>query len=285
MFRLAAGVSHPLHNNRKSRSDERKVLSAPADFRVRSSSSSSADLVKFEKLEEIKNPNRFVKIRDLGSGKQGKAWLAHDKVINKQVVIKTILSKEEHKNAVEGMGERAPISSADQFRHELRILHHLRKICGTITPCFRGFFQKAGNLHGVTDYIGADFIPLADIGSQTLKKLLPTIVDCIWSSLRRIHRYGVTHNDVTDGNILVNSHTGKCIFIDFGLSTYSKLMTGNNKQNDDTFWTERQVIDLMQIDFVFDQLKESGKIDQDSLEIVLQITDKRGLSKLVELYF
>ncbi len=222
-------------------------------------------------LKEIQDSKRFVKIRDLGMGTLASAWLAYDsKFSNQQVVIKVIKGR-----------------NLREFEHEIAILNHLKRLCGKIIPCSRGYFVQSDTLNVVTQYFGDHFIVLKDASIPLLTKFMRTIVESLWYALRQIHRYGITHNDVHEGNILLNIKTGQCVLIDFGSSFWEKRAKGH----DHLSWTPGQVTDLVNIEILFERIhqRESAKGPLDAVaerefKNVHKITNKFGLSKLVELY-
>jgi serine/threonine protein kinase len=222
-------------------------------------------------LKEIGDSKRFVKIRDLGTGTLASAWLAYDsKFANQQVVIKVIKRR-----------------NVREFEHEIAILNHLKPLCGKIIPCYRGYFVLSDTLHIVTQYLGDHWIVLKDASIPLLTKFMRTIVQSLWRALRGIHRYGITHNDVHEGNILLNINTGQCMLIDFGSAFWEKPV----KRHDNQLWTMGQVGDLLNIEVLFERIHQretaTGPLDavaQREFKNVHKITNKFGLAKLVELY-
>ena len=136
----------------KGSNDDRLVMSKRLSRRTRQRTSDYRRALSYARKQKTMrqfDASRFVGLRQLGKGGFGLVSLARDIETGEHVVIKGL--------------PKCPKSGRawfDNIGTELVMAQKLKPLCGQIVPCMRGIFDTEHAYFMVSEYLGADMIPL-----------------------------------------------------------------------------------------------------------------------------
>lgn len=200
----------------KGSNDDRLVMSKRLSRRTRQRTSDYRRALSYARKQKTMrqfDASRFVGLRQLGKGGFGLVSLARDIETGEHVVIK-------------GLPKLSPKSGRawfDNIGTELVMAQKLKPLCGQIVPCMRGIFDTEHAYFMVSEYLGADMIPLDRLIATTNieSAKIAVISNALLDGLRHIHHRGVAHRDIKPENILIDQRDYRLItFIDLGLGCW-----------------------------------------------------------------
>lgn len=154
--------------------------------------------------------DKYSKIKLLGNGTFGEAWIVENNETGKMSVMKLI---------------NAAKVKLDKIHLEINALKKISgDHCGSSSYCFEEWFINYNN-NNTTDYaIVTNFLENAKELSKFMYNLdLPNILfvmQRLLEQLKLFHNIGLTHNDIKPENVIIqlnNDIIKNCLFIDFGL--------------------------------------------------------------------
>ena len=155
--------------------------------------------------------DKYTKIKMLGKGSFGEAWIVQNNINNKLYVMKLINSLK---------------VKLDKIHQEINALKTISgQYCGSNSYCFEEWFVVYGNNNETHYAIITNYLENSQELSKYIYNLdLPNILFIIkrlLEQLQKFHNSDLTHNDIKPENIIIqmnNQDTIKnCLFIDFGL--------------------------------------------------------------------
>src|ERR1700722_1756145 len=153
--------------------------------------------------------SRFERVRELGAGSYGQVSLVRDRAADKLLVMKKL-----------------PKYKVDlhELMIELTALRRLKPICHEHLICYVGFFEDEEAYYLATDYLGDDWITLADyveggLGDEAERSA--AIANGLVAGIVAIHRLGVAHRDIKPENVLINRRTDAVRYIDLDLACWA----------------------------------------------------------------
>ena len=117
--------------------------------------------------------------------------------------------------AVYNIGNNIVVKVGEISNQEIQVMETLKSIPGVPAPRLIAVQEgKRATLMAMTKAPGVPIADLSDAESkQVIHNMLPT--------LHKIHKAGISHNDLHEGNILFNKSTNQITIIDFGLAKQS----------------------------------------------------------------
>lgn len=154
----------------------------------------------------------------LGQGGFGLTYLAEDRELQSEVVIKELAPTGAWREGLDLDFRLETPALAQRLRHQfLREAEIQRTLKSRGVPGVRATFQEHGTAYMVTEYIrGARTMDsiLAASGPMDAVSVLE-FLQKLCQILKPIHQRGILHRDIKPSNILVDPH-GEVILIDFG---------------------------------------------------------------------
>jgi serine/threonine protein kinase len=154
--------------------------------------------------------DKYSKIKRLGTGAFGEAWIVENNQTGKMSVMKLINSSK---------------VKLDKIHLEINALKKISgEHCGSSSYCFEEWFINY-NSDNTTDYvIVTNFLENAEELTKFMYNLdLPNILfvmQRLLQQLQTFHNVGLTHNDIKPDNVIIQLNDDiikNCLFIDFGL--------------------------------------------------------------------
>ncbi len=154
---------------------------------------------------------RYVLGRLLGRGGMGSVWLAHDRVLGRDVAVKEVTF---------------PLTVSEQERTDLR-----ERTLREARAAARFEHPRVTTVHDVVEEDGRPWIVMEHVPSRSLSEVLEDngplpehrvarIGLDLLEALTAAHRAGIVHRDVKPANVLVDD-TGRAWLTDFGIATSS----------------------------------------------------------------
>jgi serine/threonine protein kinase len=154
--------------------------------------------------------DKYTKIKMLGRGAFGEAWIVQKKETGKMSVMKLINTTK---------------VKLDKIHQEINALQKISgEHCGSNSYCFEEWFINY-NTDKTTEFaIVTNYLENANELTKFMYNLdLPNIlfvIQRLLEQLQTFHNIGLTHNDIKPENIIlqiINDTIKNCLFIDFGL--------------------------------------------------------------------
>lgn len=164
----------------------------------------SQDLV--EDLVESLSP-RFQGMRRLGQGGMGLVYIARDPLLKRDVAIKVL----------------APEFREDHDARE-RFVREAQAAAAVAHPNVVGIFQVGELNKSRIPYFVMQFIEGSTVedayphGTPVPEPAARRIIAEIAAALAAAHKRGMVHRDIKPANVMVDSHTGRAVVLDFGIS-------------------------------------------------------------------
>ena len=160
-------------------------------------------------------------VRPLGKGGMGAVWLvAQQRAFDRLAVVKEVI---DYYDPADSAGRR---KAAERFEAEARTLAELKH---PGIPDLYAFFSEAGHNYLVMEYIEGHDLSNGlsredhDTGDLLAGASLPaeevihyTIEICEVLEYLARRQPPVVHNDIKPGNIIIDSHSGRAVLVDFG---------------------------------------------------------------------
>jgi serine/threonine-protein kinase len=149
-------------------------------------------------------PPHYVLLRVAGKGAAGLVYEAYDRVADRRVAIKVLIS-----------GGRAIPELVERFRREVALQARLRDYPGIISVYDAGTVPDSGNLFGVMEFVTGD--TLRDVVKRGVtRKEGVKLVARVARATHYAHEHGLIHRDLKPANVMV-SEKGLVRLADFGL--------------------------------------------------------------------
>jgi formylglycine-generating enzyme required for sulfatase activity len=153
-------------------------------------------------------------LRPLGSGGEGRVYLAHDSLLQRWVAIKFL--------------GRGPSNEVDR----LRVLHEARAIAQLQHP-------HVITIHQVGEINGEPYLVTEFVRGENLRQIVkpvpwPRLLEIALGLARGLaaaHRNGILHRDVKSSNVMLTSDGGVKL-IDFGLAKLAPLQGGGERRDE-----------------------------------------------------
>jgi len=150
-------------------------------------------------------------LRCLGKGAFGQVWeaFADGKLYAIKVYLENVVLKE--------------------VEQEVKHLKAVGKVCSSTAVCYIGVYKGPDSLPRVVTelVVGAS---LSSIGKRMTRdarqKIGETLLEQLVTGLGKLHKVGVSHQDIKSANIMYDTKNEKYRYIDFGLACISKNMGG-----------------------------------------------------------
>lgn len=147
--------------------------------------------------------DQYIRIKILGEGGSGVAYLSAHRETRKLVVNKVIFGKDDY--------------AAQMFDHERAILEKIKPNCKKYLNCIIGHEVDAeGNLNLFVEYIDNSIL-LKDAFFENVTDFLH-MVHLTFDGLRSLHRMGVYHLDIHPQNVMFDPLMNRIHYIDYGLA-------------------------------------------------------------------
>ncbi len=156
-----------------------------------------------------KNLGNYRKIAKLGQGSYGIVYKALDKVNDKIVILKKIIS----------------IKNED-FEQEVKILKHIYPKCKKYLNCIQGYVNYRDSKYIIMDYLEG-YTTFLERKPSNFEMLLQLMLK-MGEGLINLHSLDVAHLDISEGNVMWNDDLD-IHFIDYGASV---IHTDKNKMID-----------------------------------------------------
>ena len=162
--------------------------------------------------------DQFRVLKSLGEGGMGSVYLAHQVDMDRQVVIKVIVSSLSHREDV-----------VARFRREAKTLAKLRH--PNIVQVFLSGESEDGALYLVMEHVpGHDLASVLGRGTPMPETRLRHIAEQMAAGLAAAHEAGVVHRDLKPANVMLTHHAGNpdhVVLLDFGIA---KLLQSTGDQ-------------------------------------------------------
>jgi eukaryotic-like serine/threonine-protein kinase len=169
--------------------------------------------------------NRYLLVRQLGSGGFGVTYLAEDEDLpgKPECVVKHFKPRYSNQSTL-------PIAK-NLFDREASVLYRLGQEHDQI-PKLYAHFEEDGEFYLVQEYIHGHNIATEIKRNKFLPE--PEVFNMLFSvlgALSIVHKHGVIHRDIKPANLMRRYHDGKIVLIDFGaVKEVSTLSTGTQGQ-------------------------------------------------------
>ena len=155
----------------------------------------------------LKNGKYLLK-KEIGRGIAGISYKATNKVLNEQVVIKTLNLALAHKSYLAELRKKF----LNEARRLVRCSHP-----NIIT--FREFFVEDGLPYLVMDYIPGQSLEKIVLPSNPLPEAIAIdYIRQVGEALKVVHQNGLLHRDVKPQNLILRQGTQQVVLIDFGIA-------------------------------------------------------------------
>ena len=178
-------------------------------------------------LELAQHPDYEI-IRELGRGGMGVVYLAHNKLLGRNEVLKVL-----DKSVVERS------STNDRFLREMRAVARLRH--PNIVAAYSAF-RSGDNLVFSMEHV--DGLDLARMVRATEPIPVDRACYCVYQAalgLQHAHEEGMVHRDIKPGNLMLSHHKGRAVIkvLDFGLAKANCELMAMDLQRADVNRAER----------------------------------------------
>ena len=195
------------NNNGKSSDSTNKIAEEKIQQRLERQAQDQEKLMNsWQPGYQLKN-GRFIIVKTLGEGGFGVAYLARDKELKRNVVIKTLNER------VQGEPHFGRLK--EDFKREAERLSQCRHSnIVVIYDCFdEGLLPCI-----VMDYIAGETLARRLEGGVLEEEEALHYIRQIGEALKVVHKKELVHRDVKPGNVVIREGTREAVLIDFGIS-------------------------------------------------------------------